>query len=138
VPAEILEIFRIEAGVGRFGVDYTTDNLPQEAGLTSVTPIDKGCYVGQETVARIHFRGHINKCVRPLVVRDVEAPVGRTLLRDGAAVGNVTSAAWSPRAGDVAVGMVRVDVAESSELDVEGGGVAVVGALPAGTKVKAS
>jgi tRNA-modifying protein YgfZ len=138
VPAEVLEIFRIEAGVGRFSVDYTTDNLPQEAGLTSVTPIDKGCYVGQETVARIHFRGHINKCVRPLVVRDVEAPVGRTLLRDGAAVGNVTSAAWSPRAGDVAVGMVRVDVAESSELDVEGGGVAVVGALPAGTKVKAS
>jgi tRNA-modifying protein YgfZ len=135
---ETLEIFRIEAGVARFGLDYTTDNLPQEAGLTAIVPVDKGCYVGQETIARIHFRGHVNKVVRPLRLEgaDVSHAPGRALLQDGERVGVVTSAARSPRAGDFAIGMVRVEPSEGAELEIEGGGIAILGPVPAGTKVK--
>jgi folate-binding protein YgfZ len=138
-PQDVFEIVRVEAGVPRFGVDYTTDHLPQEAGLTRVVPIDKGCYVGQETVARIHFRGHVNRVTRPLRldgVADVAAAVGRTLELDGASVGVITSAVRSPRAGDVAIGMVRVEPPEGAELAIEGGGIATVGPVPSGTKVK--
>ncbi len=138
-PIDVLEILRIEAGVARFGVDYTTDHLPQEAGLTSIVPIDKGCYVGQETVARIHFRGHVNKVTRPMRLDGVDDPsnaVGHGLSLDGARIGVITSAVRSPRSGDVAIGMVRVEPPEGAEVDVEGGGVAVLGPVPAGTKVK--
>jgi folate-binding protein YgfZ len=138
-PDDVLEVLRIEAGVPRFGVDYTTDHLPQEAGLTSIVPIDKGCYVGQETVARIHFRGHVNKVTRPMRldgVDEVAAAVGRTLDVDGARVGVITSAVRSPRLGGVAIGMVRVEPPEGAEADVEGGGTAILGPVPAGTKVK--
>jgi folate-binding protein YgfZ len=130
-PAE-LERARIEAGVARFGVDYTTDHLPQEAGLTSVVPVDKGCYVGQETVARIHFRGHINRSVRPLIF-DGDASVGDALLLDGERVGAITSTA-----GRWGIGMVRVEPPEGTRVQIEGGGVATLGPLPEGTKVKTS
>lgn len=136
---EVLEIFRIEAGIGRFGVDYTSDNLPQEAGLTPIVPIDKGCYVGQETVARIHFRGHVNRVLRPLELNGVDllqAP-GRHLDLNGARIGVITSAARSPRRGGVGIGMVRVEPAAGVEADVEGEGTAVLGPVPEGTKVKA-
>lgn len=137
-PDDVLEIVRIEAGVGRFGVDYTTDHLPQEAGLTSIAPIDKGCYVGQETVARIHFRGHVNRVIRPLRLAGVDPvdAVGRALSLDGQRLGTITSAALSPRAGAVAIGMVRVEPSEGAELEIEGGGSAILGAVPEGTKVK--
>ncbi len=135
-PEELFEVFRIEAGVGAFGVDYTTDHLPQEAGLTAVVPIDKGCYVGQETVARIHFRGRINKVIRPLELKGVDEPVGRTLRSDGQTIGTITSAAWSPRRGDIAIGMVRVEPAAGAAAELDGGGTAIIGPVPAGTKVK--
>lgn len=137
-PDDVLEILRIEAGVPRFGVDYTTDHLPQEAGLTRVVPIDKGCYVGQETVARIHFRGHVNKVTRKLTITDGDAEPGRDLLQDGDRVGVITSVAASPRLGRIAIGMVRVEPPEGTELDIDGGGTAILGPVPEGTKVKTS
>lgn len=137
-PSDVLDIIRIEAGVGLFGVDYTTEHLPQEAGLTSVVPIDKGCYVGQETVARIHFRGHVNRVIRPLRLDGVDADdaTGRALRFEGQRLGTITSAALSPRIGAVAIGMVRVEPPEGAELEIEGGGTAILGAVPVGTKVK--
>ena len=139
-PDEVLEIVRIEAGVPRFGVDYTTDHLPQEAGLTSVVPIDKGCYVGQETVARIHFRGHVNKVTRADATRRCRR---RDRRRSDAPRRSTESASGRSRRlrarrarGDVAIGMVRVEPPEGAELDVEGGGTAILGPVPAGTKVK--
>jgi folate-binding protein YgfZ len=125
-----LERLRIAAGVPRFGVDYTTDNLPQEAGLTRIVPVDKGCYVGQETVARIHFRGHVNKVVRPVRLT-APAQAGSTLSVDGLVVGTITSVA-----GEAALAMARVEIAEGAEANVSSGGVAVLGAVPEGTKVK--
>jgi folate-binding protein YgfZ len=131
-PDEV-EGLRVAAGVPRFGVDYTTDNLPQEAGLTRVVPIDKGCYVGQETVARIHFRGHVNKVVRSLELRDAPGALGATLELDGERVGTITSVA-----GNAGIGMVRTEPAEGAEARVSTGGVAVLGPLPEGTKIRAS
>lgn len=137
-PADLYDIFRIEAGVGAFGVDYGTRDLPQEAGLTRTVSVSKGCYVGQETVARIHFRGHVNRVLRPLSIEGAEAEdvTANELRLDGAAVGRVTSAVRSPRAGVVGLGMVRVEPPEGTRLEIEAGGVAVVGPLPAGTKIK--
>ncbi len=139
-PEAELERLRIEAGVPRFGVDYTTDHLPQEAGLTRIVPIDKGCYVGQETVARIHFRGHVNKVVRPVEIRsdDPQNAVGAELSLNGAGIGVVTSAT----ASGAGLAMARVEPPQGAEVDVSTAdgspiGTAILGAVPEGTKVKA-
>ena len=136
VDDEAFEALRIRAGVPRFGVDYTTDHLPQEAGLTRIVPVDKGCYVGQETVARIHFRGHVNRVLRPLELRDADpaTAVGAELSLLGARVGTITSA----EAGGAAIGMVRVEPVAGVEVDVSAGGTAILGGVPEGTKVRAS
>lgn len=137
---DVLEAIRVGAGVPRFGVDYTTDHLPQEAGLTRIVPVDKGCYVGQETVARIHFRGHVNKVVRSLTLlgAEPEQAVGSDLTLLGQKIGTVTSAART-RTGDVAaIAMVRVEPAAGTEVDVSSGGTAILGDLPEGTKIKPS
>lgn len=135
---DLYDVFRVEAGVGRFGVDFGDRDLPQEAGLTRVVSVTKGCYVGQETIARIHFRGHVNKVLRRLRFENVDASelVGRELREGDSVVGRVTSAAVSPRFGVVGIGMVRVEPAEGTELEVDGGGTAILGPLPEGTKVK--
>lgn len=137
-PLDIYETFRIEAGVAKFGVDYTTDNLPQEGGLSHVTPIDRGCYVGQETVARIFFRGHINKVVRPLHIQGTVAALGRDLAFDDQVIGRVTSVAVSPRLGSLGIGMVRGELPEGTEVQIDGGGTAALGPVPAGTKLPSS
>ena len=138
-PPELHEILRVEAGMGAFGVDFGTRDLPQEAGLTRVVSVTKGCYVGQETVARIHFRGHVNRVLRTLYFDhgDPAALVGRGLLYEGAPAGRVTSAVLSPRLGTVGLGMVRVEPPEGARLEVEDGPAAIVGPVPEGTKVKA-
>lgn len=137
-PPEVYDVLRVEAGVAAFGVDYTTKDLPQEAGLSRVLSVEKGCYVGQETIARIHFRGHVNKVVRPLSFADAEPDPGAKLLLDAKPVGTVTSSVRSPRLGPIGIGMVRVEPDEGTVLGVEGGGSAVVGPIPSGTKVKTS
>jgi folate-binding protein YgfZ len=137
-PPELYDVLRIEEGVGEFGVDFGPSDLPQEAGLTRVVSVEKGCYVGQETIARIHFRGHVNRVLRTLAFHGVEADAvtGRKLLWDGRTVGSVTSAASSPAKGPVGLGIVRVEVPVEAALDVDGGGEAVVGPIPEGTKIK--
>ncbi len=137
-PADLYDVFRIEAGVGLFGVDFGERDLPQEAGLTRTVSVEKGCYVGQETVARIHFRGHVNKVLRPLTFEggEPEALTGRDLLIEGKSIGRVTSAVRSPRRGLVGLAMVRVEPPDGAPVEVEGGGAAVLGPLPEGTKVK--
>lgn len=125
----LYERLRIEAGVPRFGVDYGPDALPQEAGLTPIVSVTKGCYVGQEVMARLHFRGHVNKTVRTLALSEpVAAP--SELRRNGERVGKVTSVA-----GLKGIGMVRVVVAPGEVVEVDGGATATVGPLPEGTKL---
>lgn len=114
------EIARVESGRPRFGMDMDENTLPQEANFDELGAISytKGCYIGQETVARIHFRGHVNRFLRRLrFVARPAPPRGTELLDDdGKSVGDVRSVALSPRLGGVGIGMVRREVAAGTTL----------------------
>lgn len=95
------EILRIEAGFPAYGQDITEKNLPQEVDRDDrAISFTKGCYLGQETVARIDALGHVNRTLCRLQFAGPVVPAAGTALeQQGQAVGEVTSAAWSPRAG---------------------------------------
>jgi len=115
-----LEVLRIEAGVPRFGIDFTAANLVQEAGLeTTAVSFDKGCYLGQETVARIAYRGRVNRRLRGLVLPGPAAP-GSAVRHGGREVGVVTSTAVSRRVGPIAMAMIRNEVEAGAAVEVEG------------------
>jgi folate-binding protein YgfZ len=111
---EAWEIARVEAGRPEWGIDIDESTIAQEANLEELHAISytKGCYVGQETVARVHFRGHVNRCLRGLRTASQEPPLSKASLFDGSGkpVGEVRSAAASPRLGGIALGMVRREV----------------------------
>jgi folate-binding protein YgfZ len=110
-----LEALRIAAGTPRFGSEIDERVLPAEAGLVGrAISLEKGCYPGQEPVARLHYRGHANRHLRVLEVEGAES--GDELVFDGKAVGRVTSAV-----GDLALGYVRAEVPLDAILDVGGG-----------------
>lgn len=119
-PAETFEIARIEAGVPLWGVDMSEDTLPQEANFDELGAISysKGCYVGQEVVARIHFRGHVNKTLRRVSFEAGAVPASRAELVDetGRVVGDVRSVALSPRLGGVGIAMVRREIESGARL----------------------
>jgi hypothetical protein len=105
-----LETLRIESGTPLLGVDFDERNLPQEVGRDAqAISFTKGCYLGQETVARIDALGHVNQRIAGVRFGGDAPPfAGTELTRGGAAVGRVTSAAWSPRlAAPLALAMVR-------------------------------
>jgi len=109
------DTWRIEHGIPRFGVDVTADHLPQETGLVArAVSFQKGCYTGQEVVARIHYRGHVNRHLRGIRSLDPPSAAGLSpgleLSLDGRPVGSVTSACSSPRFGAIALGYVRREV----------------------------
>jgi tRNA-modifying protein YgfZ len=131
------DIARIEAGRPEWGVDIDESTIPQEANFDELHAISytKGCYTGQETVARVHFRGHVNRLLRGLTYSGATPiPRGAELFGDAdKPVGDIRSSAISPRLGGVALGMVRREVAPDTEIRVrwEGGhATAVVHALP--------
>lgn len=99
VEREAFEAVRIEAGFPFFGRDITENNLPQEVARDARTiSFTKGCYLGQETVARIDALGHVNKTLVGLRYLVPQVPkVGATVLNGDEPVGNVTSATWSPK-----------------------------------------
>src|SRR5205814_560451 len=110
---EALEMVRIEAGTPFFGQDITDKNLPQELGRDALAiSFTKGCYLGQETVARIDALGHVNQTLRGLRFAGLEIPQAGADLstpdKPDKAVAHVTSAAFSPRlAAPLALGYVR-------------------------------
>jgi len=114
-----LEVLRILAGTPRFGREIDNRVLPAEAGLTErAVSFTKGCYPGQEPVARLHYRGHVNRGLRVLELDTDELPAGDAeVVHDGRPVGRVTSAAR--RDGRVVVlAYVRVEVPEDAELKI--------------------
>jgi folate-binding protein YgfZ len=121
------EIARIETGRPEWGLDIDETTIAQEANLDDMHAISytKGCYTGQETVARVHFRGHVNRYLRGLVFETDDPAPPRAALADqaGKAVGEVRSGARSPRIGAVALGMVRREIEPGTELKAtwEGG-----------------
>jgi folate-binding protein YgfZ len=121
---EAMEIARVEAGLPRFGADMDERSLPPEAGLEArAISYTKGCYIGQEVLARIRTYGQVARTLRGLVLAaDLPAlPVkGDQLFKDSKEVGQVTSAVRSPRFGrNIALACVRREVnREGTELQL--------------------
>jgi folate-binding protein YgfZ len=119
VGGEELELARIRAGTPRFGREIDDRVLPAEAGLVErAVSLTKGCYPGQEPIARLHYRGHANRSLRVLALDGEAVPEPESEIRLGEkSVGRVTSAARAPE-GVLALGYVRVEVPEDAELRV--------------------
>lgn len=117
---EAFDFARIEAGFPEWGADMSEDTLVQEANLDQLGAISysKGCYVGQEVVARIHFRGHVNKTLRRVTFEGERVPPrGAELVSaEGKIVGDMRSAVMSPRAGGVGIAMVRREIGAGAAL----------------------
>jgi tRNA-modifying protein YgfZ len=124
------ECLRIEHGRPRYGVDLDDTVIPQEAGLNErAVSFTKGCYVGQETVARLHYRGKPNRHLRGLRLSE-PAATGQELLLGERSVGRVASAAVSPRLGPIALALVRREAAPGSVVRVGDSASAEVLELP--------
>jgi folate-binding protein YgfZ len=113
-----LELLRIEAGTPAWGRELDERVLPAEAGLEHThISFSKGCYPGQEPIARLHFRGHANRELRRLELDPGELPADDAeLVHDGKAVGRITSAACRPNGTIAALGYVRAEVPVDAEL----------------------
>jgi folate-binding protein YgfZ len=117
VSADELELLRIQAGTPAWGKEIDDRILPAEAGLTErAVSFTKGCYPGQEPIARLHYRGHANRGLRVLTLAELPAPDAE-LAYEGKSVGRITSAAQN---GDraVALAYVRREVPEDAELTI--------------------
>jgi len=107
VSEEAAECLRIESGRPRLGIDMDSETMPQEAGINErAVDFEKGCYVGQETVARLHWKGKPNRHLRGL---RLSQPVERRtdILLGEKVVGRVSSTCVSPRFGPIALALVR-------------------------------
>jgi folate-binding protein YgfZ len=130
---DALEVLRVEFGAPRFGADMDETNLPPEAGLEKAAiSYAKGCYIGQEIIARVRTYGQVAKRLRGLDFGEgLEAPPpGRTkLTRDGKDVGYATSAVLSPRFGHwIGLGYVRREAEGTGgeiTMDIQGTSIAV-------------
>jgi folate-binding protein YgfZ len=131
VSEEAAECLRIESGRPRLGIDMDADTMPQEAGINErAVDFEKGCYIGQETVARLHWRGKPNRHLRGLRLSE---PVERRtdILLGDKVVGRVSSASVSPRFGPIALALVRREAAPGETVSV-GAAEAEVVELPFG------
>lgn len=114
---EDVEVWRIAAGIPRFGVDALEGDLPQESGLSSAVSREKGCFPGQEAVAKVDTLGHPRRLVLALEAEGPASP-GDPVMLDGSEVGQITSAAgvgartlvlarlrWEARGADLRTGL---------------------------------
>ena len=127
---QAFETARIEAGIPRFGADMDETNIPLECGIENRAIVyNKGCYIGQEVINRIHSVGHVNRELRGLRLTDpagVGLPLPQKhdkLFHAGKEVGYVTSAVKSPTFGNIALGYVRREANQiGNELTLQGTG----------------
>ncbi len=120
------ECLRIEHGRPRYAIDLDDTVIPQEAGLNQrAVSFTKGCYVGQETVARLYYRGKPNRHLRGL---RSETPIetGEEIKLGERTVGRVGSAALSPRLGPIALALVRREANPSDTVSIDGAEAEVV------------
>ncbi|MCW3019192.1 MAG: folate-binding protein YgfZ, partial [Solirubrobacterales bacterium] len=131
VSEQTAECLRVEHGRPRYGLDLDDGVIPQEAGLNErAVSFTKGCYVGQETVARLYYKGKPNRHLRGLRLSAPAAP-GDELRLGERPVGGVGSAVLSPRLGPIALALVRREAAPGSTVSVgEAGASAEVLELP--------
>ena len=125
------EIIRVESGRPRFGLDMGPESMPAEADITDrAVNFEKGCYIGQEPVARLHYRGKPNRTLRGLRL-SAAAEHGAPLLLGDKEVGTIGTASLSPAFGPIALAIVRREAAEGDRLAVgDGDSTAEVVGLP--------
>jgi folate-binding protein YgfZ len=133
VSAEAAEILRIEVGRPRFGAEMGAETMPAEAGIVEdAVSFTKGCYIGQETVARLHYKGRPNRHLRGLKLSAPAEP-GAPLRIGEKEVGRLGSAGVSPALGPIGLAILRREAEPGVELAVgEDGVTAEVTALPFG------
>lgn len=109
IKAHVDEVFRIEHGLCLVGVDATEAHFPQEARLELALHFDKGCYLGQEIVARLQYRGHVNKKLVGLKLNQ-SAARGESLIENDKVSGSITSCIYSEKLkSHLALGYVPYD-----------------------------
>jgi folate-binding protein YgfZ len=112
------EVVRVERGRPRYGHDMDETTIPEEAGINErAVSFTKGCYVGQETVARLHYRGKPNRLLRGLRL-SAPAAAGDALQLDGKTVGRIGTAVSSSRFGPIALALVRREAEPGAQLAV--------------------
>jgi tRNA-modifying protein YgfZ len=127
VPEDVAECVRIESGRPRLGYDMDAETMPQEAGINErAVSFTKGCYVGQETVARLHYRGKPNRHLRGLLLSE---PVerGTDILLGEKVVGRVGSTCVSPSLGPIALALVRREAELGDSVTANGATAELVG-----------
>ena len=121
IGRRVVDAFRVEAGEPRMGIDVDAKTIPQETGLVAeAVSFTKGCFLGQELVARIDSRGRVNRHLRGLrMLEPVIPPAGARVSYEGKMVGQLTSVAESPvfRA-PVALGLIRREALPGSRVAV--------------------
>jgi tRNA-modifying protein YgfZ len=126
VSEEVAECRRIETGRPRLGFDMGSETIPQEAGINErAVSFTKGCYVGQETVARLHYKGKPNRHLRGLRLTE-PAERGAELMLGEKVVGRIGSSCVSPRFGPIALAMVRREATPGATVLVDGAEAEVV------------
>jgi folate-binding protein YgfZ len=121
VSEQAAEIVRVEHGRPRYGVDMDEGTIPQEAGLNErAVSFTKGCYVGQETVARLYYKGKPNRLLRGLRLSE-PSPPGRELRLGEKPVGHLSSAVLSPTFGPIGLGLVRREAQIGANVSVGDG-----------------
>ncbi len=115
------ECLRVEAGIGRFGADFGGERFPQEVGADEALDFEKGCYLGQEVVARIHYRGKVNHRLAGLVVDGEPPPAGSLVSQDGEECGRSGTAVRSSRlAAAVALAVLHRRAEDGARVEVDG------------------
>lgn len=131
LPLSTLEALRVEAGYGRMGVDMEETTIPLEARLERGIHYQKGCYLGQEVIARATFRGQVSRKLSGLSFSGPLPARGTELKKGDKRVGHVTSTVVSPRFGAIGLGYVHRLVGDpGTELELPDGSKATVRALP--------
>jgi tRNA-modifying protein YgfZ len=118
VDAAAAEIARVESGRPRFGREMTTETIPQEAGINErAVSFNKGCYIGQETVARLHYRGKPNRHLRGLRLAE-PVPDGSPIRLGERELGTVGTAVLSPAHGPIALAIVRREAEPGATVEI--------------------
>ncbi len=133
VSPALLEERRILAGFPRLGAEIDDHTLPQEVRLDELGAVSytKGCYLGQETVARLHFRGHANRHLRGVALERVPGPLPQELADGGRKIGRLTSACWWEAGGCYAgLAVLRRDAAPGAPVQLADGSIGSVRELP--------
>ena len=123
ISEQAAEVARVESGRPRFGREMSSATMPAEAGIVErAIDFEKGCYIGQEPVARLHYRGRPNRVLRGLRLSG-PAESGAELARGDKQVGSIGSACVSPALGPIALAVVRREAEAGDTLQVDGGTV---------------